>query len=41
MNMITGEASIKRHGKDITLVSWGNQVNVILKAAEIAAKECG
>ena len=34
-----GEAKILRNGKDVTLIAWGNQVNVMLKASEIAAKD--
>lgn len=29
------KAKIKRHGKDLTVVSWGNQVNVVLEVKKI------
>ena len=34
-----GKADIKRHGNDVTLISFGKMVNVTLKAAEELAKE--
>lgn len=34
-----GKAEIVQEGSDITLVGWGNQVNRLLKAAELAAKD--
>lgn len=30
-----GKASVKRQGSDITLVGWGQQVAVLLKAVSI------
>jgi 2-oxoisovalerate dehydrogenase E1 component beta subunit len=33
-----GEAKISREGKDVTLVGWGNQANVLLKVADAAAE---
>jgi 2-oxoisovalerate dehydrogenase E1 component beta subunit len=34
-----GKAEIVRIGSDVTLVGWGNQVNRLLKTAEMAAEE--
>jgi 2-oxoisovalerate dehydrogenase E1 component beta subunit len=34
-----GVAKIVREGKDVTLVGWGGQMNVLKKAADIAAGE--
>jgi 2-oxoisovalerate dehydrogenase E1 component beta subunit len=34
-----GVAKIVREGKDVTLVGWGGQMNVLKKAADIAANE--
>lgn len=33
-----GKAKITREGKDVTIVAWGNQVNVAAKAADAAAE---
>ncbi len=33
-----GQAKIVREGKDITMVGWGGQVNVMKKAADLAAE---
>ena len=34
-----GKADVLTEGKDVTLVAWGSQVHVMLKAAEHAAAE--
>lgn len=31
-----GKAKVKRAGSDVTIVAWGNQVNVAMKAADMA-----
>jgi 2-oxoisovalerate dehydrogenase E1 component beta subunit len=36
-----GKARIIREGKDITMVGWGNQVNVLKKVAQTAQDELG
>lgn len=36
-----GKAEVVRPGKDVTMVCWGTQVHVALKAAEKAEKELG
>jgi 2-oxoisovalerate dehydrogenase E1 component beta subunit len=36
-----GVAEVVRQGSDVTLVGWGAQVNVLLRAAEEAAKQAG
>lgn len=34
-----GKADVLQEGKDVTLVGWGNQVNRLIKAAELAAAD--
>ncbi len=34
-----GKAKITREGTDVTIVAWGNQVNVAAKAADMAAEQ--
>lgn len=36
-----GKAEVLRQGKDATLVAWGAQANVLLKAADLAAQKEG
>ena len=36
-----GVAEVVRQGSDVTLVGWGAQVNVLLRAADEAAKQAG
>lgn len=34
-----GKAKVTREGTDVTIVAWGNQVNVAAKAADMAAEQ--
>jgi 2-oxoisovalerate dehydrogenase E1 component beta subunit len=36
-----GEAEVVKEGRDITLVGWGAQVNVLVRAAEAVGAEAG
>lgn len=36
-----GKAEVVKSGEDVTLVGWGAQVHVLLKAAEMAEKQAG
>jgi 2-oxoisovalerate dehydrogenase E1 component beta subunit len=40
-NIPLGKAEVVREGNDVTMVSWGTQLHVLLEVAEMAKKEYG